>query len=108
MNRASSSLLCRTSSFSYTLVTRHERHTLEFRCDQFWGRVRIRVDGRTVTEARSPHLSFALTREFGFDIGTADRHRVTIEMIRRRVLAGLRPLRYRISVDGRFVTELER
>lgn len=99
----------RISEFSYTIDTHHTRHRIDFRFDQFSGRTVIRVDGSPVVGTNRVPLRafFSLTWRFAFALG-ASGHRVVIEARRKLLLAWLRPLIYRIFIDDRYVTSIER
>lgn len=85
-------------AFSFT-VGAVERHTVHFFYDQFWGRLRISVDGRVVM--RKLHLfSFRTTRRYRFTVGERERHEVLIEKKRKVLYAGFRAQTCTVFIDG--------
>jgi hypothetical protein len=81
-----------------------ERHRVHFSYDQFWGTVRIDVDGRRVI--RDLRLfSFSTTKRYRFTVGEQERHQVLIEKTRPWMAAGFRKQSCRVFVDGRAVGE---
>lgn len=91
--------------FSF-IVGAQEKHQVDFSFDQFIGNLEIRVDGQpAIKDFRM--LSLSLTKRYNFIVGTNERHQVTIEKKRKLFLAGLRPMRYRIFVDGQLVQTYE-
>ena len=108
-------------------VGSRESHVVEFSWAQSVGRTRVVVDGVQIfqsTKAMGPRPnglhSFPRTDSAGgavrirangtsevteFEVGSSERHLVAIERIRARLLAGLLPHRYRVSVDGTLVSE---
>ncbi|RNL80591.1 hypothetical protein [Halostreptopolyspora alba] len=98
----------RVSEFGYTVATHEARHRIGFHHDQFSGITVITIDGSVVVATRPPiRATFRLTRRFRFDLGESG-HRVVIEARRGLLLAWLRPLVYRIFIDDRYVTSIER
>lgn len=76
-----------------------ERHRVHFFFDQFWGTVRIEVDGRLVI--RDFRLfSLTTTKRYRFSVGEQEHHEVVIEKTRPLMVAGLRPQVCRVYVDG--------
>jgi len=85
-------------------VGESERHRVHFFFDQFWGTVRISVDGRRVI--RDLRLfSLSTTKRYRFTVGEQERHEVVIEKTRPLMVAGFRPQVASVFVDGRQVGE---
>ena len=79
-----------------------EPHRVDFSFDQFIGNLEIKVDGQTaVKDFRI--ASFKLTKRYELVVGVNEKHHVAIEKRRKLFLAGMRPQRYRVFVDGRLV-----
>lgn len=84
--------------FSFT-VGKHETHRVDFSFDQFIGTLEIKVDGQTaVKDFRM--FSLKLTKRYELVVGVNEKHQVVIEKKRKLFLAGMRPQRYRVFVDG--------
>jgi len=81
-----------------------QRHRVRFFFDQFWGPVRISVDGKLVIRGFRM-FSLRTTKLYRFTVGDRDRHEVVIELVRPRMLAGFRRQRCRVFVDRRSVGE---
>jgi hypothetical protein len=81
-----------------------ERHRVHFFFDQFWGTVRISVDGRQVIRDLRL-LSFSTTKRYRFTVGDQERHEVVVEKTRPVVAAGFRSHVCRVFVDGHFTGE---
>jgi hypothetical protein len=91
--------------FSFTVGT-NEQHQVDFSFDQFSGTLEIRVDGQPkINELRL--FSLSLTKRYEFEVGEQERHQVVIEKKRKLFLAGLRPQRYRVFIDGQVVQTYE-
>ena len=91
--------------FSFT-VGNHEQHRVDFSFDQFIGNLEIKVDGQpAVKDFR--FASLKLTKRYDFVVGFNEKHRVAIEKKRKLFLAGLRPQRYRVFIDGQLVQTYE-
>ena len=87
--------------FSFTVGT-NEQHRVEFSFDQFIGNLEIKVDGQTVIKDFRV-ASLKLTKRYELTVGVNEEHHVAIEKTRKLFLAGLRPQRYRIFIDGQLV-----
>jgi hypothetical protein len=88
-------------NFSF-IVGQQEQHRVDFSFDQFIGNLEIKVDGETaVKDFRLASLK--LTKRYEFIVGVNEKHHVAIEKTRKLFLAGLRPQRYRVFIDGRLV-----
>jgi hypothetical protein len=84
----------------------NEQHQVDFSFDQFIGNLEIKVDGQpAVKDFRM--LSLSLTKRYQFTVGIQEPHDVIIEKKRKLFLAGLRPQRYRIFIDGQLVQTYE-
>ena len=81
-----------------------ERHRVRFFFDQFWGPVRISVDGRLVIRGFRM-FSLSTSKLYRFTVGDRERHEVVIELVRPRMWAGFRRQRCRVFVDRRSVGE---
>jgi hypothetical protein len=84
--------------FSF-IVGESEKHQVDFSFDQFVGNLEIRVDGQPVIKDFRM-FSLSLTKRYDFIVGVNERHQVAIEKKRKLFLAGLRPMQYRIFIDG--------
>ena len=83
-----------------------EQHQVDFSFDQFVGNLEIRVDGQPLAKDFRL-LSLRLTKRYEFTIGVQERHQIAIEKKRKLFLAGFRPQRYRIFIDGQLVQTYE-
>jgi hypothetical protein len=91
--------------FSFTVGV-NEMHQVDFSFDQFIGNVEIRVDGQpAVKDFRM--LSLKLTKRYELSVGVNEKHHIVIEKRRKLFLAGLRPQRYRIFIDGNLAQTYE-
>ena len=91
--------------FSF-MVGVQEKHQVDFSFDQFMGNLAIRVDGQpAVKDFRM--LSLKLTKRYEFSVGVNEKHHVAIEKKRKLFLAGLRPMQYRIFINGNLVQTYE-
>lgn len=79
-----------------------ELHQVDFSCDQFAGNLEIRVDGQPLVKDFRM-LSLKLTKRYEFTVGADEQHQIAIEKKRKLFLAGFRPQRYRVFVDGQLV-----
>ena len=91
--------------FSFT-VGINEQHRVDFSFDQFIGNLEIKVDGQTAVKDFR-FASLKLTKRYEFIVGGNEKHKVVIEKKRKLFLAGLRPARYRIFIDGELVQTYE-
>ena len=91
--------------FSFRIGTQ-EQHQVDFSFDQMIGNLEIRVDGQPVVKDFRM-LSLSLTKRYEFTVGIQERHHVIIEKKRKLFLAGLRPMQYRIIIDGQLVQTYE-
>jgi len=88
------------------MVGAQEKHQVDFSFDQMIGNLEIRVDGQpAIKDFRM--LSLSLTKRYKFIVGVNERHQVAIEKKRKLFLAGFRPMRYRIFIDGQLVQTYE-
>ena len=72
----------------------------------FAGGLEIKVDGQTVVnEFRA--FSLRLVERYDFWVGVQEKHHVAIEKERKRFVAGWRPQKYRVFVDGQLVQTYE-
>ncbi|HZI49055.1 MAG TPA: hypothetical protein VFD75_14765, partial [Pyrinomonadaceae bacterium] len=70
------------------------------------GNLEIKVDGQpAVKDFR--FASLKLTKRYDFVVGFNEKHQVAIEKKRKLFLAGLRPQRYRVFIDGQLVQTYE-
>jgi hypothetical protein len=91
--------------FSF-MVGGNEQHRVDFSFDQVIGHLEIKVDGQTAVKDFR-FASLKLTKRYEFIVGVNEQHNVAIEKQRKLFLAGLRPQRYRVFVDGRLVQTYE-
>ena len=91
--------------FSF-LVGVHEQHQVDFSFDQFVGNLEIRVDGQALVKDFRM-LSLRLTKRYEFTVGSRGLHQIAIEKKRKLFLAGFRPQRYRIFIDGQLAQTYE-
>ena len=91
--------------FSF-MVGVNEKHQIDFSFDQFVGNLEIRVDGQpAIKDFRM--LSLSLTKRYELTVGVDEKHHIIIEKKRKLFLAGLRPMQYRIFIDGQLVQTYE-
>jgi hypothetical protein len=92
-------------NFSFTVGV-SEQHRVDFSFDQFIGNLEIKVDGQTaIKDFRIASLS--LTKRYDLMVGINEKHHVAIEKKRKLFLAGLRPMTYRVFIDGQLVQTYE-
>ena len=91
--------------FSFTVGVA-EQHRIEFSFDQFVGNLEIKVDGQPVVKDFRM-LSLFLTKRYEFTVGMQEEHQIIIEKKRKLFLAGFRPQRYRIFIDGQLAQTYE-
>ena len=85
-------------------VGQHERHRVGFYYNQFWGNLRISVDGEVKrTDLRI--FSLSLVKSYRFTVGTTELHEIQIDKTRALFLAGFRPQVVRAFVDGQFAAQ---
>jgi hypothetical protein len=76
-----------------------EQHRIDFSFDQVVGNLEILVDGnRLVKDFRL--LSLRLTKRYEFTVGVSEPHQIAIEKKRKLLLAGFRPQKYSVFIDG--------
>jgi len=83
-----------------------EPHQVDFSFDQFAGNLEIRVDGEPLVKDFRM-LSLRLTKRYEFTVGSREIHQIAIEKKRKLFLAGFRPQRYRIFIDGQLAQTYE-
>ncbi|HEY3103369.1 MAG TPA: hypothetical protein VGJ69_07250 [Pyrinomonadaceae bacterium] len=92
-------------NFSFT-VGINEQHRVDFSFDQMIGNLEIKVDGQTaIKDFRFASLS--LTKRYDLMVGINEKHHVVIEKKRKLFLAGLRPMQYRVFIDGQLAQTYE-
>jgi hypothetical protein len=91
--------------FSFRVGTQ-EPHQVDFSFDQFAGNLEIRVDGQPLVKDFRM-LSLRLTKRYEFTVGSREIHQIAIEKKRKLFLAGFRPQRYRIFIDGQLAQTYE-
>jgi hypothetical protein len=92
-------------NFSFTVGV-NEQHRVDFSFDQMIGNLEIKVDGQTaIRDFRFASLS--LTKRYDLMVGINEKHHVAIEKKRKLFLAGLRPMTYRVFIDGQLVQTYE-
>ena len=83
-----------------------EKHRVDFKFDQFAGNLEIKVDGQPlIRDFRM--LSLKLTKRYEFSVGNIEKHQVAVEKKRKLFLAGFRPQKYSVFIDGRLVQTYE-
>jgi hypothetical protein len=87
-------------------VGKNDKHYVDFTCCHFWGNVVIKVD-EVVVRRDLAMFMFGLEKEWNFPVGTSEFHMVTIRKIRPLLLAGFRPHRYIVYIDGEWEEESE-
>jgi hypothetical protein len=114
--------------FSFEVGDR-EKHMVDFSWNQFWGALKIRVDGRLVKskaitlssptnlfgELEAPPeekwnvggLEIQLVERWSFEVGEQEKHQVSIEKERAKLIAWAKPQKYQVYVDNRLVEEHE-
>jgi len=91
--------------FSFTVGV-NEQHRVDFSFDRVIGNLEIKVDETTVVkDFRFASLKF--TKRYDFIVGVNEKHNVAIEKKRKLFLAGFRPQRYRIFIDGQLAQTYE-
>ena len=83
-----------------------EQHQVDFSFDQFVGNLEIRVDGQPLVKDFRM-FSLRLTKRYEFTVGAHEQHQIAIEKKRKLFLAGFRPQRYRIFIDGQLAQTYE-
>jgi hypothetical protein len=91
--------------FSFQVGTQ-EPHQVDFSFDQFAGNLEIRIDGQPLVKDFRM-LSLRLTKRYEFTVGSTELHQIAIEKKRKLFLAGFRPQRYRIFIDGQLAQTYE-
>ena len=91
--------------FSFRIGTQ-EPHQVDFSFDQFAGNLEIRVDGQPLVKDFRM-LSLRLTKRYEFTVGSREIHQIAIEKKRKLFLAGFRPQRYRVFIDGQLAQTYE-
>jgi hypothetical protein len=91
--------------FSFQVGTQ-EQHQIDFSFDQFAGNLEIRIDGLPLVKDFRM-LSLRLTKRYEFTVGSSELHQIAIEKKRKLLLAGFRPQRYRIFIDGQLAQTYE-
>ena len=88
-----------------------EKHWIDYYRNWFFGTERLRADGEMVARrsvvSPSNYVSIPLCRRYEFSVGTAEPHTVVFEKERPLLMAGFRPHKYRVFVDGKLVHERE-
>jgi len=107
-----------------------EKHQIHFAWNQIIGTVRIKVDGELIKKdvtlmspinwSGSPLPSsdekwnvidsgfeVQLVDRWQFEVGDREKHEVRIEKERAKLVAGFRPQKYRVFVDGSLINEYE-
>ena len=92
-------------NFSFT-VGINEQHRVDFSFDQMIGNLEIKVDCQTAIKDFR-FASLTLTKRYDLIVGINEKHHVAIEKKRKLFLAGLRPMQYRVFIDGQLVQTYE-
>jgi hypothetical protein len=86
-----------------------EKSRIDFSRNWFTGAMQIFVNGEKVAQqnwlAPSTHFNFTLKRRHEFVVGRDEKHQVVVERERPLLVAGIRPQRYRLFVDGELIHE---
>ena len=86
-----------------------EKCRVEFYRGPLFGAMTVTANGKLVVfkdpEKLSTHFSLECVKRYEFSVGEKERHEVAIEHERPLLLAGLRPHKYRVNVDGKLVEE---
>jgi hypothetical protein len=102
-------------------IGNREKHVIVFQWSQFWGSLRVSVDGNPVdrkfmklASQAGPAQGSTVTNDstwvilgkeinlitrWDFTVGLEEKHRIRIEKKRPTWFAGLRPYNYRVFVD---------
>lgn len=83
-----------------------ETHEIEFKFNQFWGNVAIKVDGAKIKK-NLLLVSLSLTKVYEFNVGTNEEHHVKIELIRKLLFAGFREYIGKVYIDGNLLYEFK-
>ena len=83
-------------------VTVHlgERYTVYFQHDRFWVNVDHRQRATVLAQDKPFQLGLSRFKRHLIPIGSTGQHQALIEMERKLLLGGLRPMQYRVYVDG--------
>ncbi|MBC9943844.1 hypothetical protein ICL81_04795 [Leucobacter sp. cx-328] len=81
-----------------------EKHLVEFSFDEFWGGIKITVDGVKVM-GTVQILSFSTMKAWEITVGTNEQHHVRFEKRRAQFFAAFKPQPVRVYVDGIFIME---
>ena len=92
-------------NFSFT-VGSNEQHRVDFAFDQVIGNLEIKVDGETAIKDFR-FASLKLTKRYELTVGVNEKHNLVIEKKRKLFLAGVRPQRYRVFIDGQLIQTFE-
>ncbi len=79
-----------------------ETHDVHLRFNQWFGQVRIDVDGKGVAGDWRP-FTVHRTRRYEIPVGNSERHDVVIEKTRKGLFGGFRDQSCRVLVDGELV-----
>lgn len=83
-----------------------ERHTIDVRFDQFWGKFEVYVDGIKAIN-RLFIFDFSFSRDFDLWVGIHEKHHVRINKSRPVFFAGFQPHTYTIWIDGVMANRFE-
>jgi hypothetical protein len=90
-------------------IGEREKHQVDYYRNWFLGTERLLVDGKIVASrsvlSPSNYVSIPLCRRREFSVGISEPHTVVFEKERPLLLAGIRPHKYRVFVDGKLVHE---
>lgn len=81
-----------------------EKHEVVYTFDQMWGWLTVWVDGRLIVK-RFVTMSFRLSSVIEFEVGTQERHRVSIQKTRPLMFAFANPQPIRAYSDGALVAQ---
>lgn len=76
-----------------------EQHMVTFSFNKFWGPLQITVDRVPVVKDLRM-FSFNLVKQYEFQVGVAEPHKVVIQKQRKLLFAGFQPQLCRVFIDG--------
>ncbi len=92
-------------------INQPERIDIVIERDWFTGHFTCTANGQVyvIKSALNPsaHFSLKLTKEFDVEVGTVHKHLIHIVHTRPLLLAGFRPQKYTVTLDGQLVGNYE-
>ena len=92
-------------TFSF-IVGNEERHNIEFLFNPLLGNLYIKMDGKKIVKDFII-FSKSLTRNYSFEIGKKEKHKIKIEKIRKLIFANLRKQTYKVYIDEQLCHEFK-